>query len=479
MRNQRAILSAVCAIAMAAGAAVALAAPPRSEVAVIAVEGDLDAQGARALVKQIEAAVDRHSRFVVLEIDARAPDPEPVRWVTAALSRVPRDMESIAFITGQGATGAAPLVALACDRIAIEPGAALGPCAPAASPELAAELARAAGARGYPEAVAAALGGRPGDVLRVTIEDVSGLPVDHYYHETRIPDLDASKLSTERLYGSDLARIEGKRAQRLGLARWVAPDRNELVYALQTGAGDRLAVVEIGSQMGGFERFLSAVTRRGLLPLFLFLGLLGIAIEISHPSLVVPGALGVVCLAIALSGGHLAGLTSAFDLCLIVGGIVLLLLEMFVIPGFGAAGIAGILCLLAGAFLALQESPWPRTEAQMAEWREGAKTFALGLTGTIAGFALALRLLPASPILRRLVHTSSQSVEDGYTVAPPSRVAFLGRTGVAATDLRPAGKVAIEDEVVDATSDGKWIERGAAVEVIETSENRLVVRKKA
>ncbi|HVY62085.1 MAG TPA: hypothetical protein VHF22_10555, partial [Planctomycetota bacterium] len=361
-RKQGSILTVVCAMALAAGAA--MAASPRPEASIIAVEGELDAQAARSLVRQIEVGVERHSRYLILELDARAFDPEPVGWVMAALSRVPRDMESIAFVAGQGAMGAAPLIALACDHIAIEPGAALGPCDPVASPAFGTELARAASARGYPEAVAAALGGRPGDVLRVTIEDAAGTPVDRYYHASRVPDFDVSgsKLQSERLYAADLAKIEGRRAQRLGFAKWVVPDRNELVY--QLGArGARLSLHEIGAQMGGFERFLTAVTRRGLLPLFMFLGLLGIAIEISHPSLVVPGVLGVLSLAIALSGGHLAGLTSAFDLCLIVGGIVLIVLEMFVIPGFGAAGVVGILALLAGAFLALQESPWPRTEA--------------------------------------------------------------------------------------------------------------------
>ena len=81
--------------------------------------------------------------------------------------------------------------------------------------------------------------------------------------------------------------------------------------------------------------------------------------------------------------------------------------------------------------------------------------------------------------MRGLVHTAAQKVEDGYTVASSARVAVLGQTGMAATDLRPAGKVVLADEVLDAVSDGGWIDRGSSVEVVETSDNRLVVKKKS
>ena len=465
----------VLAIVLAAFAAVA-APGPGSEVDVLPLYGDVDTAAARAFVKQLETALDRSPRYVIVEIDARGAEIDPVHFIVAALSR-PHRAETIAYITGSAA-GATPLVALACDHIAMAPSAAFGPCGPGGPPDLANELARAAAERRYPETIAAALGGRADDLFRVTHDDPSGAPRDTYVSEAHFGEFTAKHhpISVQRIYASELSRVDAAQAQRFGFAKWISRSRGALVTELEAVCGP-LDVRE-AEGANGFERFLAAVARHGLLPVFMFLGLLGIAIEIWHPSLIFPGAMGIICVAVALSGGHLAGLSSALGLCFMVGGIVLVLLEMFVIPGFGAPGVIGLISLLLGAFLALQESPWPRTDAQMAQWREGAKTFALGLASTVGAFGLVVRLLPASPLLRRLVHTSVQNVEDGYTVAPAARVAFLGRLGRASTDLRPSGKVEIEGEVVDATSDGTWIPRGEAVEVIETSENRLVVRKK-
>ncbi len=473
-------LGAAAAVLLGAAGAAMGQSPYKGEVAVVALEGALDAGSAASFGKRLEqAAGEGRTRFVIVEMGVVAgSDLEAGRAAAAAVGRLRRVVETVAHLGGE-VSGAAALVALACNHLAMAPGARLSG---EASPELAKELAPRAGERGYPRALAAALADGRERVIHVRYEDFeTGAPREEYLTDARLaawPPGKRRRVSVQETAfegGGKLLQLDHAEASRFGFARWVVRSRGELVAELEARVRGPLVVRDVGP--GAIEGFLAWAARSGLLPFFLFAGLLGVLIEVYHPGLVVPGALGVVCVAVALSGGHVAGLTSTLDLALIAVGIVLLLLEMFVIPGFGVTGVAGILCLLGGAFLGMQENVWPATEAESAQWRAGLRDFAIGVVFCLGGFAAAVRLLPRSPVLSRLVHASAQKVEDGYTVASASRVALLGRRGAAATDLRPAGKIAIEDEVLDAVSDGGWIERGAAVEVVDTSENRLVVKK--
>ncbi|RME75879.1 MAG: hypothetical protein D6776_02320, partial [Planctomycetota bacterium] len=210
----------------------------------------------------------------------------------------------------------------------------------------------------------------------------------------------------------------------------------------------------------------------------LFLGVLGLVVELLHPGLVLPGVLGAACLGLALFGSHVLGLLDTLDVALLVLGAALLLLEVFVIPGFGAAGVAGLVAFALGVLLSLQPFvlPDPNDPAQKALLLRHLRGLAFGGIGLLAALALLVRVLPRSPWLHRLVLTGAQRPEDGYTVAAPDRVALIGRRGRARTALRPAGKVEIAGEPVDAVTEGDWIEAGAEIEVIGTDANRVLVR---
>src|SRR5690606_35823851 len=82
--------------------------------------------------------------------------------------------------------------------------------------------------------------------------------------------------------------------------------------------------------------------------LLMTLGLLGLLIEIRTPGLGIPGLVGVVCLGGFFGGHALVALVGWEQVLLLLLGVGLLALEVFVIPGFGVAGILGIIALTAG-----------------------------------------------------------------------------------------------------------------------------------
>ena len=143
-------------------------------------------------------------------------------------------------------------------------------------------------------------------------------------------------------------------------------------------------------------------------------------------------------------------------------GIALLIVEMCS-PGFGIAGIAGVICLVVDIFIT-------------------ANTFMEGLllTGVVAIIVVILAVisivlvskgkLPASLMLKDAADKAL-----GYTGgADNSR--YLGKTGVVLTELRPAGSIELDGEKLDVVSRGEFIEQGTGVEVVEVSGNRIVVK---
>lgn len=148
---------------------------------------------------------------------------------------------------------------------------------------------------------------------------------------------------------------------------------------------------------------------------------------------------------------------------LIIIGILLVAVEIFLIPGFGFAGLAGLILMLSGVYLA-------------------ADTFAQGALYLIITF-LATGLLIFVGVktgrLKRLwgkIFLGEQ--QNSSFVAPKADyIKFLGKTGTALTLLRPSGSAVIDDERVDVVSEGGFIERGANIKVIAVEGTRIIVRK--
>ena len=150
-----------------------------------------------------------------------------------------------------------------------------------------------------------------------------------------------------------------------------------------------------------------------------------------------------------------------YSLALLVMGFALVLLEIFVIPGFNIFGVVGFLTAVAGVGYAY---------THMGGLAAGVVA-GLGLVGT----AVLVRLMIRVRAWDRLVHSGGMTREQGFDSVKPGRDDLLGQTGQALPPLRPAGRVKFGDRVVDVVSEGGYIERGAAVQVLKVAGNRVVV----
>ncbi len=217
----------------------------------------------------------------------------------------------------------------------------------------------------------------------------------------------------------------------------------------------------------GLVRFL---TNPAVAPMLLSLGFLGLLIEIRTPTFGVAGAIGLGALAAFFGAHHLVHLAGLEEILLVAVGLVLILAEVFVIPGFGVAGVLGTGAMLGGTVLGMV-GQFPSFDQVFNA--VGLVSLSLILVG-VSAWAL-LRHLPKSRRLEGVFLRESTSRDIGYLSAP-EREDLIGHEGVAATDLRPAGTAIFGDERIDVVTEGPWIPADTAVRITQAESYRHVVR---
>jgi membrane-bound serine protease (ClpP class) len=220
------------------------------------------------------------------------------------------------------------------------------------------------------------------------------------------------------------------------------------------------------------ETLVRFLTHPVLSSLLMTLGILGIIVELRTPGFGVPGALGLMSLGLFFWGHWLVRLAGWEELLLVGSGLVLLVLEVFVVPGFGITGILGLIALMGGLGLSVvgAGATW---EVILTAVGQGALSLLLAIVVSLA----LLRVLPRLPWGRRLVLETELLSGAGGASAPEGDRRWLGKGGIAASPLRPAGLAHIDGERVDVVSEGELIEIGQPIEVIRVDGNRIVVRR--
>jgi membrane-bound serine protease (ClpP class) len=222
------------------------------------------------------------------------------------------------------------------------------------------------------------------------------------------------------------------------------------------------------------ETLVRFLTHPVLSSLLLTVGLLGLLVEIRTPGFAVPGAVGLISLGLFFWGHWIVQLAGWEELLLISIGVLLLVLEVFVIPGVTVAGIGGVVALVAGLGMTLVGAG-ATVSVVMSALGRVAVSILLAMVGALT----LVRMLPRVPFGRRLVLETGMAAEQGYVSAAESDRRWVGRTGTALSPLRPAGIADIEGSRLDVVSDGDFIAAGSAIDVTRVDGNRIVVRKSA
>ena len=203
----------------------------------------------------------------------------------------------------------------------------------------------------------------------------------------------------------------------------------------------------------------------------------GIYFELQTPGIGFPLAAAVTAALLYFAPLYLEGLANHWEILLFIAGLILLTLEIFAIPGFGVTGFAGVLLITTGLTLSLVEHVGPGTlDYDFTGLLKAAFLVIISMTlGILISIFLAKRLLE-SPSFRFALNNRQLSSE-GYTVAEKEYQSMIGKIGITQTQLRPAGKIIIDDNQYDAVSQVSYIEKNEQVKVTGYNNGQLIVRK--
>ena len=201
----------------------------------------------------------------------------------------------------------------------------------------------------------------------------------------------------------------------------------------------------------------------------------GIYFELKTPGLGFPTAIAITAAILYFTPLYLQGYAQNWEILIFVVGLILIVFEIFVIPGFGITGISGISLVVTGLFLALVGNvQFNFDNIPVYQFNQAILTVIAGM-----GFGVGLIIYLSSRIGKRgvLKKVALLADQEGFYSVPMAPKVLVGKTGVAATVLRPSGKVIIDGEYYDAVSDKGFIDKGEKIVVRKYGSSQLYVSK--
>jgi membrane-bound serine protease (ClpP class) len=433
-----AAFAAVCVVVVAAGPAGGQA---TGEVVVrVPVEGVIELGVAPFVSRGISEAAELGARAVVLDIETPGGRVDAAQQIVRAI--IGSDVPVYALVNAH-AWSAGAMIALAADSIFMTPGSSIGAATPVSGAGQKAPEKIVSAMRGEFRALAERRGLDPHLAASMVDEEIA---IEGVVDEGKLLTLTANEAVT------------------LGVASGVVDGFTGLLEELALSDAET-----INLRVNWAEQLVRFLSHPVVAPFLLSIGMLGLIIEIKTPAFGMAGATGVLALA-AFFGSHLlVGLAGMEEFILLGAGMVALALEIFVVPGFGIAGGMAILLIGSATFLALLGS--------LPTWGDVAR--ASGILAVAAAIIAVtiywfVRHLPSGSRFRGVFLMASTSRSAGY-ISGAERDDLVGSSGMAMTDLRPAGTMQIGDERLDVVSDVGFVAKGTPVRVIRSESYRHVV----
>ena len=406
---------------------------------------------------------------------------------------------TIAYVNRQ-AISAGAMISIACDQIVMASGGAIGDAAPVsidgeeagekALSYIRATIQTTAERQGYNTHIAVAMVDKKRVLVRrANGEIVSYLP--NVYEDKRQKGEAMEVISAE----GELLTLTTDQALEYGFASGRAETIEELLAMYQIVEIDGAMTVltaeaaaqkqeELGAASIRFikslegaatdearvslaDRIVIFLTSPIISSLLLSLGMLGLWIEIQSPGFGVPGMVGLLCLGIFFGGHMLSQIDAQWAALAFVLGLGLILVEVFILPGFGVAGIAGIILMFGGIFYVFKSA---------YQFETAILAFSSVIVLTAIGVIAAFYLFPKTRAWKYFALATEMSSDIGYhSAGDEDYQSYVGQTGTAITPLRPAGTIRLAGKRVDVLTAGDFIASETPVKVIDVEGSKVFV----
>ncbi|TRX70763.1 nodulation protein NfeD [Carboxylicivirga sp. M1479] len=224
----------------------------------------------------------------------------------------------------------------------------------------------------------------------------------------------------------------------------------------------------------GLKGLLTSPVLQGIL-ILVIMG--GIYFELQTPGVGFPLLAAGIAAVLYFSPLYIDGLADNWEIIIFIIGLVLIALEVFVIPGFGVAGVSGVTLVLGGLTLSLLNNDVFNFDG--VGFNKLLEAMGIVLSGLFGGFLaiiyLSKKLFASSTFGAKIALQTEENIELGYIGVEAALVDLVGELGEANTSLRPSGKIIINDELYDAVAESGFIEKGTKIRVTRFLHGQLYV----
>lgn len=227
------------------------------------------------------------------------------------------------------------------------------------------------------------------------------------------------------------------------------------------------------------DRIIGFLTKPMISGLLIMIIIGGIYFELQTPGVGFPLAAATLAAIVYFAPLYIEGLAANWEILIFIIGVILLLVEIFAIPGFGVAGISGIILIVTGLTLSMignvgfDFTGIPFQGVVVAFFIVIIASF----FSLISSFFLTRKLFGGHTMFGDLALLATQQSAEGYVSSDAHYTEMKGTEGIAFTMLRPAGKVEIEDQIFDAVAEAGFIDKGDKIRVVKYENAQLIVRK--
>ena len=427
-------------------------------VFIIPINGDIDMGLPYVVNRGIDQAENDDAKLIIFDIDTFGGRVDAATKIKDSIlgTKIP----TVAFINRR-AISAGALISLSCDSIYMTSGATIG----------AATAVDLQGNKGSEKVISymreemastAEANGKSREIAAMMVDE--SLELDFYVTSSgdtlNSTDIEGFKVDK-------LVTLTTKDALKLGFANETFENIESLIDYLGFDNSQTKKITSTWS-----EELVRFLTNPTVAPLLMSLGFLGLLFEVKSPGLGFPGIAGIIFLTLFFGSHFLVGLADIIEIILLFFGILLVILEILIIPGFGIAGITGGGLILWSIFyMLLGEYP----SAQ--DYSDAYFGLSIATIGAIAAGILLFKIITESKYYSQIIEFKPQRKQDGYSISKGFEK-FVGKSGISTTDLRPSGKINIDNQIFQAISTGDYINKNSKIIVLRIDENQMVVAMK-
>lgn len=437
------IISLISALAITV---MAMAEDSLSVVYRIRLDQNIDKAAERLVVKGLERADEADADYVLLDLDTYGGAVDAADSIRTAILRYERPV--IAYINMQAASAGA-LISIACDSIYMRTGSSIG---------------------------AATVVNQSGEVMPDKYQSfMRGMMRATAQATGRDPKIAESMVDT-----ANVLSLTPEEAIRVGFCEGKAESVDEAVRAV---VGDKGFVIKnMEDDMTWLDRLIHLLLNPLLQSIFMMMIIGGIFVEIRTPGIGLPLVTAIAGALLYFAPLYIEQLAASWEILLFIAGLVLIALEIFVIPGFGVAGISGIIAVVVSlAFSMIDNSELLRWDGSLnlQPLLRPTACVIFSITAAVFGSVWLVRKLYGTRTFDSIALRQEMRASDGFTGVVSGLDHMIGEQLVVFADLKPSGKVKGKDGKIyeAALAFGGYAEKGSLVKVLRTEQGRLYCEK--